>query len=127
VVAVYGETYTHSSEKTNEIGPDGRYAYRPMMVERLKAKLRNDRVITRFLGKTEKLTADDPRTFRRKVEKYVDSTGAVDAATRSFWPVVRMVRGVSWPNPMTESTKGGPLRVARNTRITQMFGNCEIV
>ena len=55
---MYGQTYTLARERTNETTAEGNTRYRPMTVVALKAKLKADRAITRFLGTVERLSAE---------------------------------------------------------------------
>mmetsp|Transcript_19729 Transcript_19729/g.54804 ORF Transcript_19729/g.54804 Transcript_19729/m.54804 type:complete len:1112 (-) Transcript_19729:310-3645(-) len=82
VVAVYGESYTHST--VEEAG-----RRRPPTVEQLRRKLKADRSITHKLGTTFKLTAPDAMTFKKSIEQFVDSS---NEGTKSFWPIVKMMR-----------------------------------
>ena len=77
--AVYGEEFTR--ERTNDIGPDGCVVYKNPTLAALTAKLRATRAIT------------DARTFRLRLERYVDSSNEVEGG--SYWPIVKMVRAYS--------------------------------
>jgi hypothetical protein len=59
------------------------------VVADLKRKLLSRREVTQWLGRTKKVEAEDPKTFRRMLERYVDSSNAVTEG--SFWPIVRKV------------------------------------
>eukprot|EP01051_Picozoa_sp_SAG22_P013017 SAG22_NODE_1412_length_4477_cov_8.593878_5_plen_201_part_00 len=54
--AVYGETYTHSSERTGAVGPGGRATYAGPMIADLKAKLLRCQTITGQLGSSVAVT-----------------------------------------------------------------------
>ena len=84
MVAVYGEAYTKSTIR------EGDGHYRPPTILQLRRKLRAERAITRMLGKAHMVTAPDAASFKKRLERFVDSSNEVDG--KSFWPIVRMVR-----------------------------------
>ena len=93
VYAVYGDAFTGSTEVVSRGPPVVR---KSILVEELKAKLRRCRTITYLLGKTEEVNHDEPRPFRRLLERYMDSHADVTGC--SYWPIVRMVQawGRDW-------------------------------
>ena len=98
LLAVYGETYTHSQVPTGEYR-NGRAVYKPMMVPMLRAKLLRDQRVTRLLGQSKTLRAPTAGQLRRLVERYVDSSNEVQEGG-AFWPIVKQVRMASaaWTN-----------------------------
>ena len=91
--AVYGDAFTGSTEVVSRGPPVVR---KSILVEELKAKLRRCRTITYLLGKTKEENHDEPRPFRRLLERYMDSHADVTGC--SYWPIVRMVQawGRDW-------------------------------
>jgi len=78
--------------------------YKNLVVADLKRKLLSRREVTQWLGRTKKVEAEDPKTFRRMLERYVDSSNAVTEG--SFWPIVRKVtaEGRDWTALRTGAT-----------------------
>ena len=68
---------------------DGRPVYKNPSLESLSAKLKGTRSITHALSTVKTEVADDARTFRRKCERYMDSTA--DVSGGSYWPLVKQV------------------------------------
>eukprot|EP00301_Raphidiophrys_heterophryoidea_P005572 c12327_g1_i3.p1 GENE.c12327_g1_i3~~c12327_g1_i3.p1 ORF type:complete len:851 (-),score=232.50 c12327_g1_i3:423-2975(-) len=87
--AVYGDDFTHSRYATGE-QRNGRAVYKSLKVEDLKAKLIGIRTVTQHLGTTKVISANDPNSFRRQLNKYVDSANEISAG--SCWPIVKRVR-----------------------------------
>jgi len=88
--AVYGETYTKSSEWTGEFGPGGRKVYKGPFRSVMMRKLDNSNELTRSCGTTLKISAETAHDFRRKVERFTDSSDSASAG--AYWPLVQQVR-----------------------------------
>jgi hypothetical protein len=88
--AVYGEAYTHSSVNTGQVSTTGRAVYAGPMVEELKRKLLRTTAITQRLGTAVKVEDAGPQQFRRKLERFMDSSNDVESG--QYWPLVRRVR-----------------------------------
>mmetsp|Transcript_23449 Transcript_23449/g.59853 ORF Transcript_23449/g.59853 Transcript_23449/m.59853 type:complete len:1022 (+) Transcript_23449:36-3101(+) len=88
--AVYGESFTHSHERTEEFGPGNRRIYKLPTLASLKAKLHATRNITSALSTTRTVSADMPLAFKRALERFMDSTNEVVGGCH--WPIVKRVR-----------------------------------
>ena len=86
--AVYGDAYTHSTYDTGERSDTtGNKIYKALMVDDLKKKLKHVRTVTHKLGTTERVAANDPRQFRGRLERFLDSSNDVTAG--QYWPIVK--------------------------------------
>ena len=88
--SVYGEAYTHESTYEIRDPTTGNKRRVAMTIAELRAKLRRTRCATRFLGTTQTVEADDPRGFRRSLERFMDSSNVV--ADGACWPLVHRRR-----------------------------------
>jgi len=94
VFSVYGEDFTRSTE-TFFNHATGKNERCNMRASDVKAKLL-EHAKTRLCGTRVEETGDDARQFRRKLERYMDSTEELSAG--QFWPLVKRVRmmGRGW-------------------------------
>ena len=76
--------------RTDRRGPGDRVIYDNPTLDSLKAKLARCRTITHALSTVKHESATQPRDFRRKCERYMDSMR--DVSGGSYWPLVKQVR-----------------------------------